>query len=329
MIQNRNIASGAFIDPTKVAGFGCGEVFYVCNSADTPVKNWLNQRVPGSHLFVGTSTDSSTAIQKALDSCVANRNDYVIIMPSDTNYGLAAALTMSKKSVHLVCPSGLNSGSLAVGNTARLKQLTAACRIINVSAQACEIAGFYLKNYTALSHIGLAAGAHAPNIHNNAFMLVWSGAQKPAITNNILGTSGDTGCSWGSIERNWFISESGTSITAAIGAVEIVAYATGARVCHNEVTIGDGNIATIGISNQAVKGHTDFNVFSESGGDGVASGGTITKCVSVAATGCAIGNIGAVGTGQMLTGGTTLHSYAENYGGYIANVGTTNGSVEA
>jgi hypothetical protein len=327
MIKNRNIAADAFIDPSKVAGFGCGEVFYVCNSADTAVKNWLGQRVPGDHLFVATSATADVKIQKALDATVANRNDYVVVMPSGTNYSITNTLTMSKKAVHLVCPAGI-SGNFPIGNTARLKAITAAMNIAAVSAEAVEIAGFYIKNYSDLASITLSATVSAMNIHHNAFMLVWTTTPLASI----VGTG--AGGAWGSIERNWFISETGRAVTAAIGAIDIKAGATGCRCCHNEVTIGDDNVASVGISNLAIKGHTDFNIFSESGGNGAlngsqVAGGTITKAIAVNVAGAAIGNIGAVGTAQMLTGGTTLHSYAENYGGYIANVGTTNGSVEA
>jgi hypothetical protein len=79
------------------------------------------------------------------------------------------------------------------------------------------------------------------------------------------------------------------------------------------LTIGDGNIATIGISNAAVKGHTDFNIFSECGGNAVASGGTITVCIAIAATGCAIGNLAAVLAGQLLSGGTSAQRAVANY----------------
>jgi hypothetical protein len=92
--------------------------------------------------------------------------------------------------------------------------------------------------------------------------------------------------------------------------------ATGARVCRNEVTIGDGNTATIGISNLAVKGHTDFNIFSSCGGIAVTpSGGAITNCVAINTMACAIGNRGAVAASALLSGGTAAHSYCDNMDG--------------
>ena len=306
MIKDRNIAIGAAISPFKIAGnamLGVGEVFYVYNYADdATVGAYLKTIVDSGHLFCHNNSDG-LGLQAALDKTVSLRNDYVVVFPSDTNYQPSAVLTMSKKSVHLICPAGL-TGNRFPGNTARLKQTTAANALIAISNQNVEVAGFYLKNYTALSHITLSAAAHAPNIHNNSFMLVWSGAQEAAI----VGTT--TGGAWGSIENNQFISESGTAQTAAIAAINIDAQATGCRVCNNEVTIGDANTATVCISNLAVKGHTDYNVFSTGGGTG--GTGVITNAIVIPTLEACIGNRGALAAGTLLSGGTTATSFCDN-----------------
>jgi hypothetical protein len=303
---------------------GIGNVYYVVNAADTAVVTEMQRRYgfqtyeDGSQmLYIATSLTADVAIQAALDACVANRNDYVVVMPSNTNYSITSSLVMSKKGVHLICPTGMGN-EFPIGNTARLKSIVAATPVIAVSAntEAFEIAGFYIKNYTAVAAITLATGVSAQNIHHNAFMMVWSGT--PAAI--IVGT-GSAGA-WGSISNNWFISESGTGITSAIAAINIGSQATGCRVCKNEVTIGDANVASVAISNLAVKGHTDFNVFSESGGIAATpSGGTITKCVAINTMGCAIGNRAAVATTEVLTGGTSAHSYCDNIGGATGDAG--------
>jgi hypothetical protein len=294
----------------------------VYNEADTAVGAHLRDMFEGVKyqdgskiLYKATSLTADVAIQEALDACVANRNDYVVVMSSGTNYSITNTLQLTKKGVHLICPTGLSNAGFPVGNTARLKSIVAATSVANVTAEAVEIAGFYIKNYADVAAITIAATVSAQNIHSNAFMMVWSSS--PAAM--IVGTG--AGGAWGSIENNWFISESGTSVTAAIAAIDIAAQATGCRVCHNEVTIGDGNTATLCISNQAIKGHTDFNVFSESGGSGVTSGGTITNAISVAAAGAAIGNLGAVGSGKLLSGGTAAHSFVGNIDGRTASDG--------
>jgi hypothetical protein len=246
-------------------------------------------------------------LKNALAKTVEGRNDYVIVMPADATYYIDEALAMNKKGVHMICPAGLGY-DIGANNSARIQQITDGLAVIAVSDAAIEIAGLYLKNYDGHPTITLAATSYALNIHHNTFPLIWVSASPLGC---IIGT-GDAGA-WGKIERNWFVSQSGDDQTCALGVIQIQGSATACQVNHNQITIGDGNIATIGISNAAVKGHTDFNVFSECGGNDVASGGTITKCISIAATGCAIGNLAAVLAGELLDGGTSAHRAVANY----------------
>jgi hypothetical protein len=307
-----NLVVGTINGMLPAGGIGVGNVYIVCSKSDTAVYNDLNTRFSGLSypsgnkvFYPATALTADVAIQEALDACVSNRNDYVVVWPSDSNYSITNTLTMSKKAVHLICPAGLGV-DFPVGNTARLKAITAAMNVIAISNQAVEVAGFYIKNYTALAAITLSAAAHAPNIHHNAFMMVWSGTPAAIIT------GAGAGGAWGSIQNNWFISETGTSITAAVAAIAIQAAATGCRVCKNEVTIGDNNTATIGISNAAIKGHTDFNVFSDCYSSGAQPKGTFGACIQIGEAACAIGNRGAVATTTLLAGGTANKSFCDN-----------------
>jgi hypothetical protein len=311
-----------------------GNIYYVVQTTEAYyaqfVKDYQETYSDGSTAIcphTGTATTVTVnGLKAALAKTVANRNDYVVVMPADVTYCTDELLTMDKKGVHLICPAGFGY-EMGATNAARVEQLLASTAIINVTAASVEIAGFYFKNINQAAGITLAATAYAPNIHNNSFALIWtSGAQ----VGGIVGTGAGGG--WGAIEHNALFTQTGNGCTCAAGVIQIGASATDCRVNYNEVTIGDKQIATIGINNAAVKGHTDFNLFSECGGIEQTAGGTITKCISVAADGCAIGNIGAVGTGQMLTGGTTLHSFAQNKGGFISATYTVagyDGSVEA
>jgi hypothetical protein len=315
---NPALRFGAKILPSEILGLlTVGNVYYVVNAADTDVVTYMNANYnfnysDGSQsLYIATSLTADVAIQAALNACVANRNDYVVVMPSSTNYSITASLSMSKKGVHLVCPTGLSGNTFPIGNTARLKSIVAATPVIAIatSTEAVEIAGFYIKNYADVAAITVATGTSALNIHHNMFPMVWSAAPVASIV------ATGSGCAWGSIENNWWISESGTGVTAAIACVNIGAQATGSRVCHNEVTIGDANIATLCISNAAVKGVTNFNVFSESGGSGVQSGGTITNAIAIPVNGAAVGNRGAVAANELLSGGTANTSFCDNLDG--------------
>ena len=305
---------------------GIGNVYYVIQTTETCYAQFAAdhnvQYSDGSWSIcphTGTvSTVTVNGLKAALAKTVANRNDYVVVMSADVTYCIDEVLTMNKKGVHLICPAGFGY-EYGATNAARVEQLTAATAIINVTAASVEVAGFYFKNKNASAGITLAGTAYAPNIHHNSFALIWTST---AQLGGIVGT--DAGGGWGAIEHNSFFSQTGGSCTCAGGVINIQAPATRCRVNFNEVTIGDTQTATIAISNQAVKGHTDFNIFSESGGSGVTSGGTITKCISIGVSGCAIGNLGAVAATHLVTGGTAAISYVENYDAHDAS--TANGS---
>jgi hypothetical protein len=305
-------------------GLGIGNVYYVVNTTSTTAYKEMLKRYGGERYEDGsavlhphTSTASTVTLnglKSALAATVEDRNDYVVVMGANSTYYIDEALALNKKNVHIICPSGMgyDRGST---NSVRIQQITALTAIFAVADASVEIAGFYLKAIDGASAITLAATSYAPNIHHNYFPLIWS----TLGVGSIIGT-GDGGA-WGKIERNTFISQSGGGVTCAAGVIQIQASATGCGVNYNEIILGDTQIATVGIANGAVKGQTNFNIFSESGGAAVASGGTITKCISIAATGCAIGNRAAVGTTQVLTGGTSAHSYSDNIGGVTGDAG--------
>jgi hypothetical protein len=302
---------------------GIGNVYVVCNTTSASyeeVRKRYGNTVyeDGSQMFhPHTSTASVVTLnglKSALAATVEDRNDYVVVMGANSTYHIDEALAMNKKNVHIICPSGLGY-EIGATNSARIQQI-GAYAIFAVSDASVEIAGFYLKNLTGYSAITLAANAYAPNIHHNYFPI----QAIASFVGSIIG-SGDGGA-WGKIERNTFISQSGGSQTCAAGIVQIQSGATCCGVNYNEVIIGDTQTATVGIYNNAIKGQTNFNIFSESGGNGVATnGGTITKCITINPSGCAIGNRGAVGTTQVLAGGTSAHSYSDNIGGVTGDAG--------
>ena len=261
---------------------------------------------PVLHIHQSTaSVVTANGIKAAVACMVEDRNDYVVVMGANSTYYIDEAIAMNKKNTHIICPSGLGY-DIGATNACRIQQITAATAVFAVSDASVEIAGFYIKQYDSVVAITLAASSYAPNIHHNTFPLLWQAAG----IGSIIGT-GDGGA-WGKIERNWFVSQAGGAKTCVAGVIQIQPSATAAQVNHNQITIGDTQIATVGIYNGAVKGHTDFNVFSECGGSGVSDGGTITKCVTIHGSGCAIGNRMAVANGHGLSGGTADVAYCDN-----------------
>lgn len=282
-------------------GMGVGNVYYVIKTTEA-FYNDLSARL--AHVYEDGSQAVHTTIQSALDATVECRNDYVIVWPSNADYDITAALTMSKKSVHLIAPAGLGNDRGATA-AARIEQLTDSTAIIAVSDASVEIAGFYFKNYYGESAITLAATSYSPNIHHNSFMMAWEsgGANLPSIAG-----TGDAGA-WGSIERNWFISQKGDDQTCPV-IVQIASPATGARVNYNDFMLGDGNTATVGISNAATKGSVNYNTFAQAANDA-----TWTHCIAIGAWGSAIGNRGTVADSILVVGGGADKSFSDNMNG--------------
>ena len=304
-IRGGLIAGGMLVG----GALGVGNIYRVIKSSeayyDSFLEDYQGEYSDGSSV-VHPDAGTGDGIQAALDACVEGRNDHVIVQPSDSDYDLTAALTMSKKCVHLICPAGLGP-QYGATSAARLHQNTAATDVIAVSDASIEIAGFYFKNYQNISHITLAATSYALNIHHNTFtMNVTSTTAEPCIAG-----TGDAGAWGSSIENNWFVSYAGNSATIA-AIITIGASATCTNVMHNLFTLGDGNTATIGINNASVKGQTNFNLFGTGGGAG---GCTFTHCIAVDASGSAIGNRGTVADSILVTGGTSDSSFSDNMNG--------------
>jgi hypothetical protein len=277
---------------------GAGNVYYVVK----PTEAFYAKFVDSHNFKYSDGSDSiHTTIQSALNACVECRDDYVLVQTSNSDWDLYGALTLSKKSVHLICRSGLGY-SRGATNACRLHQNTAANTIFAISDSNIEIAGFYLKPYTDVSQITIANGSYAMNIHNNSFMLNFnSNAAEASII-----CSGDGGA-WGQVaHKNFFESQSGDDRTVA-ALITIGSSATGARCDENDFFLGDGNIATIGVSNAATKGTVNHNNFMVAGTDG-----GFTHCIAIGSWGVAIGNRGCVGDGAIITGGVNNITNVDN-----------------
>ena len=308
-------------------GLGIGNVYYVIKQTEAYyplfVEEYSVDYRDGTNSICAdkgvTTTDQAvavlnTGIQDALNKCVANRNDYVVVMPSQTDYDIGATITLSKKCVHLICPAAFGN-SVGCTNAARIDQLYAGS-VFKVSDSAIEIAGFYIKNYLNKPALELCTSAYAPNIHNNDFIMRLSSTTgEPIIQGNVTGDTLHDGGGWGVIEYNWFVDGVGDASTVVPIIVNITTQATAARVSHNELTIGDGMTATVGIGNYAVKGRVDYNTFGTGGGDkDSTNGGTFTHCIATTAgTGAScIGNRATVQDDALITGGTTNKTCSDN-----------------
>ncbi len=307
------VADGLFqYGGVPVGQLGIGNIYYVIKSSEAYASRFIKARQ-------GTYSDGSTrvheddgsgnGIQSALDDTVANRNDYVVVQPSQDDYDLTEALTMSKKAVHLVCPAGISYG-IGANNACRLHQ-TGSDPVIEVSDSAIEVSGLYLKNAATEGGIIISDDSYGLHIHNNYWaMNLNTATNEPMLGPLIANTTGNAGA-WSTFENNFIQSQSGASATIA-AIIRFNPQATGVRVINNHIGIGDtDNTATVGILNNSVKGMTndnDFFAYQTASGVGI-----FTHCVSIHASGVAYGNRGNVADGEIVVGGTSNKSFILNF----------------
>jgi hypothetical protein len=178
------------------AAMGVGNIYYVIK----PTQAFYNQFVDSHEFRYPDGTKSiHTDIQSGLNACVADRNDYVVVMPdSDTIY-LDATLTMSKACVHLVCPAGILP-YVGASNAARVIQRTASTNWVTISADKVEIAGFFVRPVDMYPGIVFSGARAACNIHHNTIL----GTLTDTAANMYM-IHGDGVNQFHQIYRNWII----------------------------------------------------------------------------------------------------------------------------
>ena len=311
---------------------GMGNIYYVVNSADTAVYSDIYQRLAGQAYSDGSqilythtasgATVTLNGIQSALDACVANRNDYVIVLPSNSDYDLAAALTMSKNRVHLVCPPGIGWGGMP-GNSARIHQNTATTQNIVVTADCVEIAGLFFKGYDgtakdAPSIIHLSGTRWTPNIHDNFFGCAWT------ATGTGYGILADGACSHFSIRDNYFTNYGPTLLTGAantgtafIGITS--SSSTRGLISGNQLLTGP-NTTCSGIITTGPGFVIKDNIIMESVAFSTYDAGVLTKGINSSVDTFCVGNRFQIATGgDSITGATANKCCVDNWQGDSGN----------
>jgi len=293
-------------------GLGVGNVYYVVQAANTAVYTHMIKN------YQRTYSDGSKAvqvtIQAALDATVANRNDYVIVMPDSSDYDLTVALTMTKKSVHLICPAGLGTQGFP-SNAARVHQNTAATAIITVTGDAVEIAGLFFKGIEGGDIITLSGTRWHPHIHDNFF-----GIAATASSNN-FGIVGTGAVSHASIHDNYFTNYSPGAMTGTDNDVAaFISLSSGSStrglIRGNLMHTGGNTAVAAAIS---VAGYGFFiidNYLWEDVAFGGTQAGTLTLGISTSADCLVAGNrIGITTAENAVSGGTADASYVDNFEG--------------
>lgn len=289
-------------------GFGIGNVYYVCQTTNTVVYADMVLKYGGQTYDNDGSALLHTSIQSALDATVANREDYVLVATDSSDYDLTAALTMTKKGVHLICPGGLSHNGGIPGNAARVEQTTASTEIITSTADCIEIAGFFFKGATDSDIINLSGTRWHNYIHHNFF----GGSQTAgAAIYQIGGTGAVYQCT---ISDNYIMAgynPIGSDKTIS-GHIGFTSGSSGRNlIARNIFCTGQRTIVTAGVYLGGQDDQLLNNIFHEAVG-GSLGDGTYTKAWECGVTTIIMGNWLAMDT-PANSGGTADKTNVENW----------------
>lgn len=293
-------------------GLGVGNVYYVVQATNTGAYTYAMQNLQQKY------TDGSMAvqvtIQAALDATVASRNDYVIVFPDASDYDITAALTMSKKAVHLICPAGLGTNGFPL-NAARIHQNTNATACITVTGDAVEIAGLFFKGEEGSDIITLSGTRWHDYIHDCFF-----GIAATAASNN-YGVVGTGACSHCVISDNYFTNYSpglmtGTNNDVAAFIALTSNTSTRNNIRNNIMMTGANTTVAAAISYAGYGGVVTGNYIWENVAFGSSDAGVLTLGISTSAD-CLVADnrIGIATEANGVDGGTANQSYVVNYEG--------------
>jgi hypothetical protein len=296
-----------------------GNIYYVIQTTEAHyaqfIKDYQETYSDGSRaVYPHTATDSvvtTNGLQNALNACVANRNDYVIIMPSASHYNILAALTMSKRSVHLICPAGLGMEAGA-SNAALIHQNTANTNIITLTGDSCEIAGIWFRTFTSTTasviEIPTVSTGQNANIHHNTFNQTLSGATNGCMISFSVGGSGN----YSNVHHNRFWT-TGAGLTGTCG---VYMATTQSVFAYNDMHTINGATLAIGVRCAGVGSVIKYNnFFAHRASVGGISASLFTAAIYVADdddSTCVLGNRGSVGSGCLTAGGTTDVTFCDN-----------------
>lgn len=290
--------------PVGPALMGVGNVYYVCQTANTVVHADMVQRFGGQKYKNDHSNILHNTIQSALAAVVDRRNDYVIVGPDSTYYGEVGTLAVSKNNVHILCPAGLGPdvGCMRAASVTP----TTALHAFTITGRATELAGFWIRGETNKHCVHVSAStAQGSYIHHNDMAMNGAGTLGCGVV-----LAGDVaGCR---IENNFFFdSTDGGTIPGIISC----GVGCGRTIIRNNMAIIVGTTVTKAINLSANEAWcwVDGNVICESAA-GAGAGGSIALGISTGASTMVTRNlIGITTTANAVIGGQANEAYVENY----------------
>ncbi len=252
-----------------------------------------------------------STIQSAHDAAVANRDDYIIVVPDSNDYDVDATITISKARLHIIAPAGLGHQGFP-SNAVRLHQ-TGDYFMFTVTADTVEIAGFFMKLYEGKGAITYAATTRwHQHIHDNFFGSADTDASDSSV---IYGTAANNHYS---IHDNYFTNYTPGAVT---GTDNDLGYfinfssdsCTRGLIKNNYLTTGVNTEVTVGIQALGVDIIVDGNVFQESIAGSGTQDGVFTKGIATSVGSMVLRNYFAMDGANEVSGGTTDESYVQNF----------------
>jgi len=309
-------------------GAGVGHIYYVIKKNEAFYADFLT-----THQF--KYSDGSNAvyndIQSALNACVAARNDYVIVMPSASDYDISATLTIAKRNVHLICPAGLGFNGMG-SNAARIHQ-NAAYPHITITGDDVEVAGLFLKSDATArtpvtGQINLSGTRWHTNIHDNFFGI---SATAASGSYGILAAGASSHFSiWNNYFTNYNPGETTGTNNAIAAFIGITSNSsTRGLIKGNIMHTGGNTTVTAGIHNAGLQSMFIIDNILNADQAGTCDMGIMTVGINAAA--CAIvarnlfgGYINATNMVDPITGPTNEYTCLLNYtavaGGTVVDV---------
>lgn len=297
------------VGPAAYQGLGVGNVYHVFQTGqDKYAQMWADLHT----VYSDGSVSVYNTIHDAVNACVSERNDYVIVYPDATDYDEGETIALDTTSTHLICPAGVGS---AVGQAMRAATIdpAAAAHAVTITGRGAELAGFWIRGYADKDCVRTSgAGVF---IHHNDIACTSSGT----LGHGIYIAAGGDGTK---VEYNYIFSNvSGGTTIAGIYGINGVSRLI---VRGNEVIVDNATFTSgIFMPNTGTWSIVDSNTVFESPDNS-----------SVVTTGIAVGTgviatrnlVGITTTANALTGGTadesTVLNYSSKSGGALLLGGT-------
>lgn len=192
-----------------------GKTFFVAPSGSTLIPA-LQDMYPVDEDGV---TRVYTDIDSAINNCVANRNDYIYVLPGA--YTITTALGMDVDGVHLI----------GLGGPGAARLTGSAADVMDLTADDCEIANLTITIASTKKGIDMV-GADRANIHDCIFLSSVGGAASHFIHMNT------TVCNYNWVHDNRFITNAVVSGGAITQTSHITGLGIGNIIEHNVFVAG-------------------------------------------------------------------------------------------